>query len=76
MSDDNELPRGSVLASDAELWTDTLRDGTPFKIRAHARAIEDGHVVFSLLFEGTPKVDVPVLRIPLSAMPSDYDLLD
>jgi hypothetical protein len=75
MSDQDVLPSGSVLVGDAELWTDTLRDGTTFEVRADARGIEGDHLVFSLLFEGTPNVIVPVLRIPLSAMPTDYDLL-
>ena len=75
MSEPISLPSGSVLSADAETWTDTLRDGTTIEVLAHARSVEGDYLVFSLLFEGQPRADIPILRIPISLLPDDYDLL-
>lgn len=52
------------LTSEPELWDVKLRDGRAIQVMAHAWTIEGDECVFSVLFEGRPNVDVPVLRIP------------
>jgi len=53
-----------VLTLEPELWTVRLCDGRALEVLAHAWTIEGDDCVYSLLFEGNPNVDVPVLRIP------------
>ena len=62
--DDIRLVPHRVLTLEPEQWTVRLRDGRTLEVVAHAWTIEGDDCVFSLLFEGQPNVDVPVLRIP------------
>ena len=57
-----------VLKLEPEVWAVRLRDGRMLEVVAHAWTVDGDDCVFSLLFEGTPAVDVPVLRIPLDLL--------
>lgn len=62
--DDIRVVPHRVLTLEPEHWTVRLREGGTLEVLAHAWTIEGDDCVFSLLFEGQPNVDVPVLRIP------------
>lgn len=61
-----EFPAAKELAFPPEVWTVELVDGGVIEVLTHGFEIEDGYYVFSLLFKGSPLLDIPVLKIPAS----------
>ena len=62
--DKPNYPHGLALALPPEVWSVGLVTGESIQVLTHGFSIEDGRYVFSLLFKGSPNLDVPVLIIP------------
>lgn len=60
-----------VLKVEPEIWIVRLRDGRAIEVMAHAWTLDGDDCVFSLLFEGQPAIEAPVLRIPRDLLVSD-----
>ena len=52
------------LASEPGRWVVTLAGGHDAQITASGYSENDGDYVFSMLIEGTPPLDVEVVRLP------------
>ena len=72
--DDLRVVRGArVLAMDPEVWAVPLRDGNTIEVLAHGRYREGEIYVFELLFQGSPDLRVPVLKLPASLLLDEGD---
>jgi hypothetical protein len=68
----DSLPTDLRLAAPPDKWEVTLHTGDKLQVMAHAYSVEGPDHVFSLLMEGAPRFEVPVLRVPSEIIQSVF----